>query len=77
MEILEDNNFESLYTLCVHPIDNQLWQYPPCNVNQSWQPDELHQLLLSLVNDLLHWLLNFLKARNVKDHLDNRFTLVQ
>jgi hypothetical protein len=36
----------------------------------------LHQLLLGLVNDLLHWLLKYLKARNVKDQFDNRFTLV-
>jgi len=36
----------------------------------------LHQLLPDLVKDLLHWLLNYLKARNVKDQFDNRFTLV-
>jgi hypothetical protein len=34
----------------------------------------LHQLLLALVKDLLHWLLKYLKARNVKDQFDNRFT---
>jgi len=39
-----------------------------------WQPDEVHQLLLGLVKDLLHWLLKYLKARNVKDQFDNRFT---
>jgi len=36
----------------------------------------LHQLLLGLVKDLLHWLLKYLKARNVKDQFDNRFTSV-
>jgi hypothetical protein len=36
----------------------------------------LHQLLLGLVKDLLHWLLKYLKARNVKDQLDHRFTSV-
>ena len=41
-----------------------------------WQPDELHQLLLGLVKDFLHWLLKYLKARNVKDQFDNRFTSV-
>ena len=41
-----------------------------------WQPDELHQLLLGLFKDLLHWLLKYLKTRNVKDQFDNRFTSV-
>jgi hypothetical protein len=36
----------------------------------------LHQLLLSLVKDLLYWLLKYLKARNVKDQFDNRFTSI-
>ena len=36
----------------------------------------MHQLLLGLVNDLLHWLLKYLKARNVKDQFDNQFTSV-
>jgi hypothetical protein len=36
----------------------------------------LHQLLLGLVKDLLHWLLKYLKARNVQDQFDNRFTSV-
>jgi hypothetical protein len=31
---------------------------------------------LGLVKDLLHWLLKYLKARNVKDQFDNRFTSV-
>jgi hypothetical protein len=39
-------------------------------------PDELHQLLQDLVKDLLHWVLKYLKARNVKDQFDNGFTLV-
>jgi len=55
---------------------NQFWQFPLCNVYQLWQPDELHQLLLGLVKDLLHWVLKYLKARNVKDQFDNRFTSV-
>jgi len=75
-ELLEDNHIDALDTLGVHPIHNQFWQYPLCNVYQLWQPDELHQLLLGLVKDLLHWLLKYLKARNVKDQFDNRFTLV-
>jgi hypothetical protein len=36
----------------------------------------LHQLLLGLVKDLLHWLLKYLKVRNVKDQLDNPFSSV-
>jgi hypothetical protein len=36
----------------------------------------LHQLLLGLVKDLLHWLLKYLKARNFKDQFDNRLTSV-
>jgi hypothetical protein len=36
----------------------------------------LHQLLLGLVKDLLHWRLEYLKARNVKDQFDNHFTSV-
>jgi len=75
-KLLEDNDFDALHTLGVRPIRNQLWQYPLCNVYRLWQPDELHQLLLGLVKDLLHWLLKCLKARNVKDQFDNRFTSV-
>ena len=75
-ELLEDNNLNALHTLGVHPIRNQLWKYPLCNVYRLWQPGELHQLLLGLVKDLLHWLLKYLKARNVKDQFDNRFTSV-
>jgi len=74
--VLEDNNIDALQTLGVHPICNQFWQYPPCNVSRLWQPDKLHQLLLGLVKDLLHWLLKYLKARQVKDQFDNRFTSV-
>jgi len=36
----------------------------------------LHPLLLRLVKDLLHWLLKYLKAANVKNQFDNRFTSV-
>jgi len=56
-ELLEDNNIDALHTLGIHPIRNQFWQFPLCNVYRLWQPDELHQLLLGLVQDLLHWLL--------------------
>jgi len=45
-ELLQDTNIDALHTLGVHPIRNQFWQYPLCNVYQFWQPDELHQLLL-------------------------------
>jgi len=72
----EDNIIDVLHTLDVRPIRNQFWQYPLCNVYRLWQPDELQQLLLGFVRDLLHWLLKDLKARNVKDRFDNRFTLV-
>jgi len=67
LELLEDNYIDTLHTLGVHPIRNQFWQYPLCNVYWLWQPDELHQLLLGLVKDLLHWLLKYLKASNIKD----------
>jgi hypothetical protein len=36
----------------------------------------LHQLLLGVVQDLLHWLLKYLKATNLKNQFDNRFTSV-
>jgi len=75
-ELLQDNNNHALHTVGVHPIRNQFWQYPLCNVYRLWQPDELHQLLLGLVKDLLRWLLKCLKARDVKDQYDNRFTSV-
>jgi hypothetical protein len=73
---VEENNLDALYTLGVHPIRNQFWQYPLCNVYCLWQHDQLHQLLLGLVKDLLHWLLKYLNARQVKDQFDNRFTSV-
>jgi hypothetical protein len=75
-ELLAKTNTAVLHSLHVHPIRNQFWQFPLCDVYQLWQPDELHQLLLGLVKDLLHWLLNYLKGRNVKDQFDNRFTSV-
>jgi hypothetical protein len=53
-ELLVDNNIRALHTLGVHPIRNQFWQFPLCNVYRLWQPDELHQLFHSLVKDLLH-----------------------
>jgi hypothetical protein len=70
-ELLEDNNLDALHTLGAHPICNQFCQYPLGNVYHLWQPDELHQLLLDSVKDLLHWLLKYLKARNVKDQFNN------
>jgi len=75
-ELLAETNIDVLHTLHVHPIRNQFWQFSLCNVYYLWQPDELHQLLLGLVEDLLHWLLKSLKAGNVKDQFDNRFTSV-
>jgi len=64
-QLLEGNNIDALHTLGVHPMHNQFWKYPLCNVYRLWQPDELHQLLLGLVKDLVHWLLQYLNARNV------------
>jgi len=75
-ELLDETNNHVLHTVGVHPICNQFWQFPLCNVYRLWQPDELHQLPLGLVKDLLHWLLKYLKARNVKDQFDNQFTSV-
>jgi hypothetical protein len=75
-ELLDEPDIDVLHSLQVHPIHNQFWQFPLCNVYRLWQPDELHQLLLGLVKDLLHWLLKYLKARNVKDQFDNRLTSV-
>jgi len=74
--LLEDNHIDTLHTLCVCPIHNQFWQYPHGNVYQLWQPDELHQLPLCLVKDMLYWVLEYLKAKNVKHQFDNRFTSV-
>jgi len=76
LELLEDIDIDVLQTLGACRIRNQLWQYPLCNVYRLWPPDELHQLLLGLVKDILHWLLKYLKRRNVKDQLDNRLTSV-
>jgi len=76
-ELLQDNNLEPLHTLGVHPIRNQFWQYLLCNAYCLWQLDEFHQPHLGLFKDLLHWLLNYLIAREVTDQIDNRFTSVQ
>jgi len=76
LELLEDIHLDALHTLGVHPIRNQFWQFSLLNVYQLWQLDELHQLLLGLVKDLLHWLLKYLKDRNVKVQFENRFTSV-
>ena len=66
-ELLDETSIDALHTLRVHPIRNQFGQFPLCSFQQLWQPDELHQLLLGLIKDLLHWLLKYLRARNVKD----------
>jgi hypothetical protein len=73
---LENNNIDALHTPAVCPIPNQFWQYPLCNVSRLRQPDEFHQLLLGLVKDLFHWMLKYLKARNLEEQFDNRFTSV-
>jgi len=70
-ELLKDNHIDALHTLDVHPIRKQFWQYPLCNVHRLWQPDEFHPLLLAFVQDLLHWLLKYLKVKNFTDHFDN------
>ena len=75
-ELLDEPNIDVLHSLGVHPICTLFWQYPLCNVYRLWQPDELHQLLLGLVEDLLHWLHRYLKASNAKDQCDNQFTSV-
>jgi len=54
-ELLDETTTDILHTLGVHPICKQFWQYPLCDVYHLCQPDELHQLLLDLVKDLLHW----------------------
>jgi hypothetical protein len=68
---LEDSNVDARHTLGVDSICNQVWRFTLCNLHWLWQPDQLHQLLLELVKDLLHWLLNDLKARQVKDQFGN------
>ena len=75
-ELLEDNHIDALQTLGVYQISNQFLQYPLCNIYRLWQPPELHQLLLVLVEDLLLWLLKYVKAGYVKNEFDNRFTSV-
>jgi len=76
LHLLEDNNMDALHTLGVYPMRHQFWQYPHANVYHVRQPDELHQLLLRLVKDLLHWVLKYLTAWNVKNQFDNWFRLV-
>jgi len=75
-ELLLDIEVDSLHTLGIHPIHDQWWYYSLCNDYRLWGPDELHQLLLRLVNDILNWLLKDLKTRNVKEDFENQFTLV-
>jgi len=76
LEPLDEIDIDDLHTLRVHPICNQFWQYPLSNVYRLWQPDELHQLLLGKVKNLLHWMLEYLKARDVKNQFGNQFTSV-
>jgi hypothetical protein len=76
LELLDEPNIDVLHCLGVYPIRNMFWQYPLCNVYRLWQPDELHQLLLGLVKDILHWMLKYLTTKNVKDQFDNQFTSV-
>jgi hypothetical protein len=75
-ELLEDNNIDALYTLGVHPIHNLFSQHHHCNVYQLWQSEGLYQPLLGLVNDLMNWLPENLKVRQVKTQFDNTFTSV-
>jgi len=56
-ELLDETKHDVLHTLHVHQIRNQFWQFPLCNFYHLCQPDELHQLILGLVKDVLHWLL--------------------
>jgi hypothetical protein len=51
LEHFDETTMNVLNTLGVDPIRNQLWQYLLCNVYRLWRPDELHQLLLGLVQD--------------------------
>jgi len=74
--LLDDTNIDFLHTVAVHPIRNEFWQFPLCNLYQLWHPAELHQLLLDLVKDLLHWQLKYLKDRNVKHQFEKQFTSV-
>lgn len=70
-EVLDKTQSDDLLTPGVHPISNQLWRYTLCNVYLLWLPDELHQLLLSLVKNILRWLFKYLNARNDQDESDN------
>jgi hypothetical protein len=70
LDFLDKTNIDVLHSLIVHPIQNQFWQYSRCNVCWLCQPDEYHQLLIGLVKDLLYWVLEYLKARIVKDQFD-------
>jgi len=76
LQLLNETNIDVLHIFGVQPVYNQCWQNPLCNVSRLWQSDILHQLLLGIVKDLFHQLLKYLRARNVQDQFDNRFTLV-
>lgn len=62
-----------LYTIGVHQIDSHVWPYPVCNIHQHQKLDESHQLLLSLVTVMLHWLLTYLNVTNIKSYSDIEF----
>jgi len=75
-KLLDEPSNDVLHTLGVNPIRNLFLEYPLWNVYPIWRQDELHQLLLGLVNDVLHWLLRYLKARNVKNQFGYGFKSV-
>jgi len=75
-ELQDKANIDFLHSLCVHPIRNQFWQCPLGNVHQLRHSVEFHQLHLGLVKVSFHWLLKYLKARNVKDQFNDQFTSV-
>jgi hypothetical protein len=77
LELHNESSIDVLDTLVLHPFCNQFCQYPLCNFYRLWQPDQLRQLLLGLVRGLWHWLLKYLKARNVRDQFDNQFTCIR
>jgi len=49
LEHLEEPQTDVLNTLDGHPIRNQFWEYPQLTIYWFKKPDELYQLLRSLV----------------------------
>jgi hypothetical protein len=74
-EHVGETNDNILYILGVQPIGNQFGQSMFFNAYWLCPPNELLLLLLSKVRLWMHWLLKYLKARNVKHQFDNQFTL--